>query len=65
MYIGCNFGYKMSDYPQFNAINSQMVEQNNAVLKRAKSSLSYMNKEHFIAHIKFLLWYHNTFKSVI
>ena len=38
----------MSTYVQFDAINSQVVEQSNAVLKRCKSSLSYMNKDNEI-----------------
>ena len=47
-------------YPSIhNSTNTQVVEQSNAVLKRAKSSLSYMNKEHFINHVKLILWYHN------
>ena len=37
--------YNVSNYPQFKDVNTQMVEQSNSVLKRAKSSLSYMNKE--------------------
>ena len=37
---------------QFDNINSQTVEQANSLLKRLKSSLSYMNAKHFLAHIK-------------
>ena len=44
---GCSSAYNVSNYPQFKDVNTQMVEQSNSVLKRAKSSLSYMNKEHF------------------
>ena len=29
---GCNIGYKMASHPQFEHINSQVVEQSNAVL---------------------------------
>jgi len=55
--------YKMSSYPQFANFNSQVVEQANSILKRTKSSLSYMNKENFMAHCKLLLWYWNQKKD--
>ena len=40
----------ISKYPQFRELNTQIVEQ---------STLSYMNKEHFIMHFRLILWYHN------
>ncbi len=49
----------MRDYPQFDSLNSQMVEQGNASLKRTKSSLSYMNQVNFFNHCTLFLWYHN------
>lgn len=57
--VGCSIGYNLSCYPQFNSINSQMVEQANSALSRIKSSLSYMKKENFMAHCKLYLWYRN------
>ena len=58
--LGCSSAYNISKYPQFQDVNTQIVEQSNSFLKRAKSSLSYMNKEHFFSHVKLILWYHNT-----
>ena len=45
---GCSTAYNISHYPQFKDVNTQVVEQSNSILKRAKSSLSYMNKQHFL-----------------
>ena len=63
IYTGCSVGYNMSLYPQFTEINSQIVEQCNSVLKRTKSSLSYMTKNNFLDHCKFMLWYRNTMQK--
>ena len=52
-------GYKLDSYPQFDAINSQVVEQSNSLLKIIKGSLSYMNAQHFIHHLKFFMWQKN------
>lgn len=57
---GCSSGYNISNYPQYSKINTQVVEQSDAILKRTQSSLSYMNKEHFMIHVKLLLWYYNS-----
>ena len=51
--------YNISKYMQFRDVNTQIVEQSNAVLKRAKSSVSYMNKDNFFSHVKLILWYYN------
>ena len=59
VYPGCSCAYRMKYYPQFDSINSQVVEQSNAALKRTKSSLSYMNKDNFFLHCTLFLWYHN------
>lgn len=59
MIIGCSVAYKMSDYPQYQGLNSQLVEQRNSTLHKIKSSLSYMNKENFLLHCSFYLWYWN------
>lgn len=61
--IGCCEGYNTSRYPQFVELNTQLVEQSNASLKRIKSSLSYMNSTNFLNHCKFFLWYHNREKN--
>ena len=63
-FTGCNAAYKMSDYPQYNHLNSQTVEQSNSCLKRIKSSLSYMNKKNFLDHCALYLWYHNQRKRI-
>ena len=45
------------------SINSQTVEQANSLLKRMKSSISYMNAKHFMIHLKLYQWYRNSLKS--
>lgn len=62
-HAGCSFGYKLDAYPQFRHINTQLVEQANADMKRTKSSLSYMNAKNFVDHMKFFLWYRNVQKK--
>lgn len=56
---GCSLGYKMSLYPQFKHLNSQIAEQKNSKLARIKSQLSYMNPSNFMRHAKLFLWHHN------
>ena len=58
-YIGCSAGYKLSTYPQFETVNSQVVEQSNSMANRIKSSVSYMNSSNFMMHCKLFYWYHN------
>ena len=58
--LGCSQGYNISQYPQFSDMNTQVVEQSNSLLKRIKSSVSYMNAPNFMKHLKFYLWYHNS-----
>ena len=48
---------------QFDSINSEIVEQANSLLKHIKSSVSYMNKQNFINHCTFFLWYQNLLKK--
>ena len=55
--VGCSLGYKMESYPQFCDINSQIVEQSNALLKRIKGPLSYMTSANFMNHCRFYLWF--------
>ena len=62
-HTGCSFGYKLDAHPQFHHINTQVVEQTNADMKRTKSSLSYMNAKNFIAHMKLFLWYRSIQKE--
>lgn len=62
-HTGCSLGYKLDSYPQFCHLNTQLVEQANADMKRTKSSLAYMNAKNFIAHMKFFLWYRNVNKE--
>ena len=50
--IGCSVGYKMDSYPRFSTLNSQVVEQANAALRRIKPSLSYMTSHNFLKHLK-------------
>ncbi|XP_062341606.1 uncharacterized protein LOC134039632 [Osmerus eperlanus] len=54
---GCNIGYNLDSYPQFQKINSQVAEQNNSLLKKMKGQLSYMNRENFIRHLMLFLWH--------
>ena len=58
----CSAGYNLSTYPQFGAINSQVVEQSNALLKRIKSTVSYMSATNFVNHCALFFWYHNKIK---
>ena len=58
-FSGCSIGYKCLDYPLLRGINTQTVEQNNAKLKKLKSSLSYMTPKHFIDSLKFFMWHSN------
>ena len=62
--IGCSVGYKMDSYPQFSTLNSQVVEQANAALKRIKPSLSYMTSQNFLKHLKLFLWNRNREKNL-
>jgi hypothetical protein len=54
----------MDSYPQFSDINSQVVEQANAALKRIKPSLSYMTPQNFLNHLKLFLWNRNMEKNL-
>ncbi|KAH3830788.1 hypothetical protein DPMN_104041 [Dreissena polymorpha] len=58
-HTACAIGYKGLDYPFIRQINTQIVEQNNAKLKKLKSSLSYMTPVHFLMSLKFFLWHCN------
>lgn len=58
-HIGCVLGYKALLYPFLSHINTQLVEQNNAKLKKLKSSLSYMTEENFMNSVKFFLHFCN------
>ncbi len=55
----CSVGYNMDSYPQLSAINSEVVEQANSMVKRISGSVSYMNAENFMNHLKLFFWYHN------
>ena len=48
-HIGCSQGYNISQYPQFSNVNSQGVEQSNALLKHIKSSVSLLYVMHKIS----------------
>ena len=52
----------MNIYHEFDWINSQINEQQNAATKRLKTQLSYMRPDHFMAHVKFFIWYRNYLK---
>ena len=56
---GCSIGYEMNRYPQFQSVNSQVVEQANSIIKRIKGPLAYMTAENFMNHLKLFLWYRN------
>ena len=53
----------MDMYPQFASVNSEVVEQANALIQRIKSSVSYMTAENFMNHLKLFYWYQNRNKS--
>ena len=55
----CAAGYEARSYPRLRGINTQIVEQNNAKIKKLKSSLSYMKSENFMDTLKLFLWYNN------
>ncbi|XP_078614406.1 uncharacterized protein LOC144883690 [Branchiostoma floridae x Branchiostoma japonicum] len=56
---GCSVGYQLSRYPQYDNVNSQVVEQCNSALKKLKGQLSYMNPANFMRQAKLFLWYKN------
>ena len=56
---GCSIGYEMNRYPQFQSINSQVVEKANSIIQKIKGPLAYMNAENFMIHLKLFLWYRN------
>ncbi|XP_056021296.1 uncharacterized protein LOC125649645 isoform X2 [Ostrea edulis] len=60
---GCNDGYNLNEYVQFNTINSQAAEQCNSSLGKLKSMLSYMTNYNFHLHCKFYLWVLNKRKQ--
>ena len=53
----------MEKYPQYSCVNSEVVEQANAMVKRIKGSVSYMTAENFLNHLKLFYWYHNKEKN--
>lgn len=55
----CAAGYEARSYPKLRGINTQIVEQSNAKIRKLKSSLSYMKPENFIDTLKLFLWYSN------
>ena len=61
--LACSVGYNLSSYPQFSAVNSQVVEQSNSLLKRIRSTISYMSATNFVKHCALFFWYHNKTKS--
>ncbi|CAG2216031.1 unnamed protein product [Mytilus edulis] len=56
---GCAVSYKGLLYPEIQNINTQLVEQNNAKLKKLKPSLSYMKAENFMKSVTFFEWHCN------
>ena len=53
----CSSGYNISICPQYSWVKSEVVEQANSELSKLKSSLSYMNKVNFMAHLKLFLYF--------
>ncbi|CAG2234981.1 unnamed protein product [Mytilus edulis] len=58
-HTSCSRVYEAKFHPELSKVNTQMVEQNNAKLRKLKSNLSYMNYDNFMSHLKFFLWYCN------
>ena len=46
----------MDIYPNFKTLNSQVVEQSNAGLKRIQAQLSYMTEGNFLKHCQLFLF---------
>jgi len=55
-HTACNKGYQLRLY---DPINSEIVEQKNAVLKKLRSQLSYMSVQNFLAHTAVFLAHQN------
>ena len=55
----CSRGYNISLYPDYQSVNTEVVEQANSDLSNQKSSLSCMNKCNFVSHLKLFLYYRN------
>ncbi|XP_033731140.1 uncharacterized protein LOC117320740 [Pecten maximus] len=55
----CSKVYHAKNLPALLGINTQMVEQSNAKLRKLKSQLSYMNHANFMNHLIFFLWHCN------
>lgn len=53
----------MNSYPQYSLINSEVVEQANAMVQRIKPSVSYMTEQNFMNHLQFFYYYHNREKN--
>lgn len=48
--IGCSLGYKMSLYPEFEKVNSQIAEQKKSKPSRIKPQLANMSPVNFLNH---------------
>ena len=59
LYTAACAGYNISSYPQYQNLNTQVVEQANSELGRIKSSLSYMNQRNFMKHLSLFLYFLN------
>ena len=59
LFSGCSNGYNLSQYPQFNDLNTQVAEQRNSFLVKLKPMLSYMNLDNFISHCRFFCYFRN------
>lgn len=55
----CSTGYETLSYPRMRSVNTQVVEQSNAKLRKLKSSLSYIRHENFKDMLQLFLWFSN------
>ena len=60
---GCARTYDIRRHPLLYRVNSQIIEQHNAAMKKLKSHLSYMKPENFKLHCTLYLWHRNQMKK--
>ena len=62
-HTGCSPALNISKHETFKKINSEANEQQNALLKKLKPQVSYMNPENFVKTMKLYIWFRNTIKQ--
>ncbi len=54
-HIGCSRGFCMDEYSDLSKVNSEIREQENSLLRRLATQITYMRPENAICHIKVFL----------